>query len=119
LIVDRFRHGLKNEDPDGFPQKLILELVGRPLNYNFRGSYKEKLIISWAYRISPSLNDLKGFTLPNKLFKKKDGVWTNQADGKLSVVYQIEENGYNARSFEDAFIHINKGYRRQPCIFST
>jgi hypothetical protein len=25
-------------------------------------------------------------------------------------VYQTEESGYNARSFEDAFIHINKGY---------
>lgn len=59
---------------------------------------------------SPSLNDLKGFTLSNKLFNKVVGIWTNQADGKLCVVYQIEESGYNARSFEDAFIHINKGY---------
>ena len=59
---------------------------------------------------SPSLNDLKSFTLPNKLFNKVGGIWTNQADGKLSVVYQTEESGYNARSFEDAFIHINKGY---------
>lgn len=60
--------------------------------------------------IFPSLNDLKGYTLPNKLFNKVDGVWTNQDDGKLCVVYQIEENGYNARSFEDAFIHVNKEY---------
>ena len=59
---------------------------------------------------SPSLNDLKGYTLPNKLFNKVGGIWTNHADGKLSVVYQTEESGYNARSFEDAFIHINKGY---------
>ena len=60
--------------------------------------------------IYPSLNDLKDFTLPNKLFNKIGGVWTNQMDGKLSVVYQTEECGYNARSFEDAFIHINKVY---------
>ena len=60
--------------------------------------------------IFPSLNDLKGFTLPKKLFNKIDGAWTNQADGRLSVVYQTEESGYNARSFEDAFIHINKDY---------
>lgn len=59
---------------------------------------------------NPSLNDLKSFTLTNKLFNKVDGIWTNQANGKLSVVYQTEENGYNARSFEDAFIHINKSY---------
>ena len=59
---------------------------------------------------SASLNTLKGFALPNKLFSKVGGTWTNQADGKLSVVYQTEENGYNARSFEDAFIHLNKKY---------
>jgi predicted ATP-dependent endonuclease of OLD family len=59
---------------------------------------------------SASLNTLKEFALPNKLFSKVGGAWTNQADGKLSVVYQTKENGYNARSFEDAFIHLNKGY---------
>ena len=59
---------------------------------------------------NPSLDHLKAYTLPNKLFNKVNDVWTNQADGKLSVVYQIEENGYNARSFEDAFIHINRDF---------
>ena len=59
---------------------------------------------------NPSLADLKGFTIANKLFNKIAGVWTNQASGQLSVVYQTDENGYNARSFEDAFIHINKVY---------
>ncbi len=58
----------------------------------------------------PSLNDLKGFTFPSKSFNKIDGYWINQAEGKLSVVYQTEEIGYIARSFEDAFIHINRGY---------
>jgi predicted ATP-dependent endonuclease of OLD family len=60
--------------------------------------------------IFPSLNELKGFTLPKKLFKKVDGIWTNQADGKLCVVYQTEESEYIARSFEDAFIHINRQF---------
>ncbi|MCC7303095.1 MAG: ATP-dependent endonuclease [Bacteroidia bacterium] len=59
---------------------------------------------------SPTLANLRGFTLVNKLFNKVAGSWTNHADGQLSVVYQTEEVGYNARSFEDAFIHINKGY---------
>ena len=60
--------------------------------------------------IPHSLDELKGFTLPNKLFKKVKDIWTNQADGKLCVVYQTKENEYNARSFEDSFININKGY---------
>lgn len=58
----------------------------------------------------PTLNDLKGYNLSNKLFNKVDNIWINQPDGKLSIVYQIEENGYHARSFEDAFIHVNKGF---------
>ena len=59
---------------------------------------------------NPSLADLKGFTITNKLFNKIAGVWTIQTDGQLCVVYQTDENGYNARSFEDAFIHVNKVY---------
>ncbi|MCB0396892.1 MAG: ATP-dependent endonuclease [Flavobacteriales bacterium] len=60
--------------------------------------------------IIPSLNDLKGYNLSNKLFNKVDGIWINQPDGNLSIVYQIEEKGYHARSFEDAFIHVNKDF---------
>ena len=60
--------------------------------------------------ITPTLNDLKGYNLANKLFNKINGIWINHEDGKLGIVYQIEEGGYNARSFEDAFIHINKEY---------
>lgn len=60
--------------------------------------------------IIPSLNDLKGYNLSDKLFNKVDDIWINQPDGKLSIVYQIEENGYHARSFEDAFIHVNKDF---------
>ena len=59
---------------------------------------------------SSTLADLKGFALANKLFNKVDGNWINQKNGKLCVVYQTKENDYNARSFEDAFIHINKKY---------
>lgn len=59
---------------------------------------------------NPSLDNLKGFIFDNKIFNKVSGIWKNQANGNLSVIYQTEENGYNARSFEDAFIHINKGY---------
>lgn len=60
--------------------------------------------------ITPSLDDLKGYDLSKKLFNKIADAWTNLAEGQLCIVYQTEENGYIARSFEDAFIHINKGY---------
>ena len=45
-------------------------------------------------------NELKQLSLDNRLLK----------DGGLLIAYQIEEQGYHARSFEDAFIHINKAY---------
>jgi len=59
---------------------------------------------------SKSLEDLKGCALSNKLFNKVANAWINQANGKLCVVYQIEEKDYHARSFEDAFIHINRSF---------
>jgi len=62
------------------------------------------------YFNSPTLANLKGYSLQNKLFNKVNGNWANQPDGKLCVVYQTDENGYNARSFEDAFIHLNRTF---------
>jgi predicted ATP-dependent endonuclease of OLD family len=45
-------------------------------------------------------NDLKQLSRDNRLLK----------EGELLIAYQIKEQGYHARSFEDAFIHINKAY---------
>lgn len=61
---------------------------------------------------NPTLIDLQGYSFSNKLFNKIDGNWVNHPNGKLCIVYQTVENGYNARSFEDAFIHLNKEFVR-------
>lgn len=42
------------------------------------------------------------------LSKTDEEGWQQQTEGLLKVVYQIEEQGYHARSFEDAFFSINK-----------
>jgi predicted ATP-dependent endonuclease of OLD family len=62
------------------------------------------------YFNSPTLANLKGYSLQDKLFNKVNGNWVNQPNGKLCVVYQTSENGYHARSFEDAFIHLNRNF---------
>jgi len=62
------------------------------------------------YFNAPTLANLKGYSLQNKLLNKINGNWVNQPDGKLCVVYQTDEDGYNARSFEDAFIHLNRDF---------
>lgn len=59
---------------------------------------------------SPTLDTLKTYTIAEKQFNKVAGVWTNHINGKVCVIYQIEDGGYNARSFEDGFIHINRTF---------
>jgi len=36
------------------------------------------------------------------------GAWNQDANGLLKIVYQVEEEGYHARSYEDAFFSVNK-----------
>lgn len=57
-----------------------------------------------------TLNELKAFTFDNKKITKKGEMWQSDASGSLCVVYQTLENGVNARSFEDAFIQINREF---------
>jgi predicted ATP-dependent endonuclease of OLD family len=59
---------------------------------------------------TPSLNDLKNKEFKEKTFIKKEGNWVVDIKGHLCVVYQTKENEYRARSFEDAFIHLNKSF---------
>jgi predicted ATP-dependent endonuclease of OLD family len=46
----------------------------------------------------------------NKSLTKPSGseTWQQDPNGLLKIVYQVEEHGYHARSYEDAFFGINK-----------
>ncbi len=57
-----------------------------------------------------TLNELKAFTIDDKKVTKNGEVWEVDVNGNLCVVYQTMENTVNARSFEDAFIQINKEF---------
>ncbi|MEI3800381.1 MULTISPECIES: ATP-dependent nuclease [unclassified Chitinophaga] len=59
----------------------------------------------------PTLENLKQYNLTNKIFSKKSS-WINDPEGNLCIVYQIPESAgcYNARSFEDAFIFLNREF---------
>ena len=59
---------------------------------------------------SVKLDKLKSYTLNDKIFDKVNNAWVVQDNGKLCIAYQTKENEYNARSFEDAFIHINRNF---------
>ncbi len=59
---------------------------------------------------SNDLNFYKHLALEDKSLRKSDdgAGWQQSADGSLKIVYQVEEDGYHARSYEDAFFSINR-----------
>jgi predicted ATP-dependent endonuclease of OLD family len=60
-----------------------------------------------------SLKYIKELNETEKILLKKDqdiSDWVADKDGKLYINCQLEEDGYHARSFEDAFIHINRKF---------
>jgi len=62
-----------------------------------------------------SLDFFKALTFKAKLLSKIKGKWTHSEQGNVLVIYQVaEENSdkvnYHARSFEDAFFHLNRQF---------
>jgi putative ATP-dependent endonuclease of OLD family len=57
------------------------------------------------------LNYFKGLPLKSKILVKDDNkTWSVSEEGNLLIVYQTEELGYHARSFEDAFFRKNESF---------
>jgi predicted ATP-dependent endonuclease of OLD family len=56
------------------------------------------------------LNFFKSLPFESKTLRKMNdnGKWTQDEYGYLKIVYQTEEDGFHARSYEDSFFHINK-----------
>jgi putative ATP-dependent endonuclease of the OLD family len=48
--------------------------------------------------------------IEQKTLTKTSGKWVVAADGQLCLVYQTVESSYTARSFEDAFIQLNRKF---------
>lgn len=63
-----------------------------------------------SFYTGKSLDDLKGLTLAGKVHSKVDNNWNVNEEGKLCIVFQTHENNYHARSYEDAFISLNKQF---------
>jgi len=52
-------------------------------------------------------NELKTLNHASKILLKNESSWVNDENGLICIAYQIEQNNYHARSFEDAFISVN------------
>jgi putative ATP-dependent endonuclease of OLD family len=54
-----------------------------------------------------TFENLKNLKAGETICKKDNGNWEVAADGNLYLAFQMEENEYHARSYEDAFISLN------------
>jgi len=52
-------------------------------------------------------NTLKDLPHKSKILSKNKNNWKEDKDGLICIAYQTKQNGYHARSFEDAFISLN------------
>jgi len=59
---------------------------------------------------APTLQKLKEHSLVDKILHKSGLSWIKDSKGRLCIIYQTLEDTYNARSFEDSFIHVNRAF---------
>lgn len=63
------------------------------------------------YSGGSQLDFFTNLSTDQKVLKNNSGTWEADSNGELMVVFQIQESGtYYPRSFEDAFIHINRDF---------
>lgn len=70
------------------------------------GTHTSNASIKFFLR-NTEFNKIKTLEFTNKILKKDDDNWESDESGNLCLSFQIEENDYHARSFEDAFISLN------------
>jgi predicted ATP-dependent endonuclease of OLD family len=59
---------------------------------------------------SASLSTLLSYTINDKVLEKVSNAWVKSNTGSLCICFQSLDNDNVARSFEEAFIHINKQF---------
>lgn len=68
--------------------------------------------LAFFHRGKNDLTYFKNLEFNSKTLRKRprNKTWVTNRKGFLAVIYQTEENSYHARSFEDAFFHLNKDF---------
>ncbi|WP_377703214.1 ATP-dependent endonuclease [Pseudoduganella sp. UC29_71] len=73
--------------------------------------------LQFFFGVGPELPYFIGLTAAQKTVHKNEatGAWAPHPDGRVMCIYQVvesnkEEKQYHARSFEDAFFHINRPF---------
>lgn len=90
-------------------QKLKIEKC--PAHHNEADKTSNNSLLFFYEKTRDDLNYFKKLLFESKtLVKDENRKWKIDKAGNLLIVYQTEELGYHARSFEDAFFHLNKDF---------
>lgn len=117
MVQDKDEKGTVKMKADGTDK---MKVVASPVdestctsNGALKHYYKKEIE---KYLIKHGKNEIdyfKNLDIKDKVLIKKNDEWQSSFEGYLMLVYQVEEvneegENYNARSFEDAFFHINR-----------
>ncbi|WP_297639262.1 AAA family ATPase [uncultured Clostridium sp.] len=117
MVQDSEKNGTLKMNADG---KAKLKMKTSPVeesictsNGALKHYYKKEIE---KYLIKHGTNEIeyfKNLNIKEKVLTKENDEWQSSFEGYLMLVYQGEEDNeygenYNARSFEDAFFHINR-----------
>lgn len=117
LILDIDDNGIGKKNKDGsdkmIRQATPVEDSTHTSNGALKHFYKKEIE---NYLLKFRIKEIDYFTsleTKNKVLLKENNEWKSSSDGYLMIVYQVREvnedgENYNARSFEDAFFHINR-----------
>ncbi|MDU4855623.1 MAG: AAA family ATPase [Clostridioides difficile] len=117
LIDDKDDNGEVKKNKDGTDKQKGQAVPVKDSTYTSNGAlkhyYKKKIENYLRNGLVKEIDYLKNLDNKDKILVKENGEWTMSPDGYLMIVYQVEEvnedgESYNARSFEDAFFHINR-----------
>lgn len=73
-----------------------------------KATFTRNYSLAYFHKGNVELSYYKKIDIDWKVIRKnKRKEWNSNRKGKLLVIFQIEENSYHARSFEDSFFNIN------------
>lgn len=87
----------------------VMEIKKCPANNSNADKTSNYSLLHYFEKKKEDLEFLKKLDINSKiLLRNTRKKWESNPKGNLLLVYQTEENDYHARSFEDAFFHINQ-----------
>jgi predicted ATP-dependent endonuclease of OLD family len=106
LIITDIDSGYKEEIPESNPPK-IEQHTCKPNDAKAQFTTNDSLVHFHGKQRS-DLAYFVGLNSSQKSLKKNGKSWEQADDGCVYLAYQTAEDGYHARSFEDAFFNLNQ-----------